>query len=147
PPADLTGLPGVTATDSPFLSLATGYTDADLTTPYAQYRAARGINNTLLRARDPNPKTLPPINLGTPPPLLFENPAHDTTTHPYQRFQLLTKMFNNVTTRSNVFAVWVTVGFFEVYNADTENPTLGAEFGRAEGKHVRHRMFAIVDRT
>jgi hypothetical protein len=125
------------AVNRPFRSLATGFT---LATPAAgpdpQYPTDVGINNTLLR----------PAAGGTAPTAdrLFSVAG---APHPYLQRQVLTKVFNNLTTRSNTFAVWVTVGFFEVKD-DTVRPVkLGAEIGRAEGRHVRHRMFAIVDRS
>jgi hypothetical protein len=114
----------------PFRSLATGF-DASLT----QYPEATGINNTVLRT----------FNVGAATGRrLF---GVTDSTHPYLRSRVLTKIFNNLTTRSHVFAVWVTVGFFEVKDDSVRPVKLGAEIGRSEGRHIRHRMFAIVDRS
>jgi hypothetical protein len=51
---------------------------------------------------------------------------------------------NLVTTRSNVYAVWVTVGYFE-YDQATE--TLGPEAGSQTGEVTRHRGFYLIDRS
>jgi hypothetical protein len=126
---------GVTV-DRPFRSLATGYTAAAAVDANGgQYPNDTGIGNTLLR----------PQATGSGPTAqrLFDVPA----THPYDQKALLTKIFNHLTVRSNVFAVFVTVGFFEVVDDSTRPVRLGAEFNRSENRHVRHRMFAIVDRT
>jgi hypothetical protein len=83
---------------------------------------------------------------------LFELPAPAAgPNHPMRQYELLNKIYNSVTTRSNVFAAWVTVGFFEVNQVTIENGAkriyLGQELGRVDNKQVRHRMFAIVDRS
>jgi hypothetical protein len=61
----------------------------------------------------------------------------------YEKTESLRKVMNNITFTSNVFAVWVTVGFFEV---DAANQVT-QEIGKSENRHLRHRMFAIVDRS
>src|SRR5262249_54350532 len=102
-----------------------------------QYPNGSGLDDTFLRAGGAG--------------RLFDVPQASlpatAVPHPYFRAELMRKIFNNVTTRSNVFAVWLTVGYFEVIDANSRPVKLGAEIGRSEGKEIRHRMFAIVDRS
>lgn len=67
----------------------------------------------------------------------------------HRRNKILTKLANNTTTRSNVFAVWVTVGIFAVEHGTDQLavPLLNEEVGSREMAPIRHRAFFIVDRT
>ena len=105
------------------------------------------VNATFLR---PDPDT-PEGPLFDNQPMLVHNQAQRNA---YFRYQALQKLGNTFTTHSNVFAVWMTVGYFEV--EDTNQPPnaahpdglmLGAEIGADSGEIVRHRFFAIVDRS
>ncbi len=76
----------------------------------------------------------------------------NTNRNPYFRYQRYQKLGNLLTTRSNVFAVWITVGYFEVDPVipDAAHPdgyTLGQEVGLDSGNVVRHRAFYIIDRS
>jgi hypothetical protein len=66
---------------------------------------------------------------------------------PYILNEMLTKIAGHVTPRSNNFAVFLTVGFFEVTNDTTLPVQLGAELVSSNGKTIRHQMFSVVDRT
>ncbi|MBI85916.1 MAG: hypothetical protein CMJ81_22190 [Planctomycetaceae bacterium] len=80
--------------------------------------------------------------------LLFQNSsaAADShySRHSYFRYQFLQRLGNLVTTRSNVYAIWITVGYFEV---DPQTGEPGLERGLEGGEVNRHRAFYIVDRT
>ena len=120
-------------------------------------RPTNEIDCTLLRP-DPNSPNQP----------LFQSPAstaayNDTNRNPFFRYQGIERLANLVTTRSNVYAVWITVGYFEVETKaqaqaghTTWNPPatappdgwyLGRELGMDTGEIVRHRAFYIIDRT
>lgn len=81
-------------------------------------------------------------------------------TNPYFRYKDLMKLGNSVTSQSNVFAVWITVGYFEIepnigpngeaFVADAAHPDgyrYGVELGSDTGKVTRHRAFYIIDRS
>jgi hypothetical protein len=56
--------------------------------------------------------------------------------------------YDGVTTRSNVFAIWLTIGFFEIVPDPTDpNRQLYQELSGPDGTPVRYRFFAIVDRA
>lgn len=63
--------------------------------------------------------------------------------HPYFRHQTLHRLSNTLTTRSNVYAMWVTIGYFEVDSSGA----LGQELHADTGEIKRHRAFYMIDRT
>ncbi len=99
---------------------------------------------------------------GKDQPLLAVHPASpplnspvNPNRNPFFRYQSLQRLGNLVTTRSNVYAVWVTVGYFEVSRKDPpvdrnvylEGYTLGRELGIDTGEVERHRAFYVFDRS
>lgn len=81
--------------------------------------------------------------------------ATNADQNPYFRYQAYQKLGNLLTTRSNVYAVWITVGYFEVtpHAPDfaqlnyLDGFELGRELGVDTGEVKRHRAFYIIDRT
>ena len=71
------------------------------------------------------------------------------------RHEPFNKLGNIMTTRSNVYSVWITVGFFEVTGDPNSSARevypdgmrLGRELGLDDGSYIRHRMFGIIDRS
>ncbi|MDZ7619465.1 MAG: hypothetical protein U1E05_20895, partial [Patescibacteria group bacterium] len=104
--------------------------------------ADREIESTLLRA-DPTSTETPLFAFDS------SDQINDTDRNPYFRHQGLMRLANLTTTRSNVYAVWITVGFFEA----TPNATitggyrLGRELGVETGEIKRHRAFYMIDRS
>jgi hypothetical protein len=80
----------------------------------------------------------------------------DNRQHPYWRSEHLQRIINQTTVRTHQYAVWITIGFFEVIRQGdlgmfATNPQLafdilGPEIGAANGKTTRFRSFFLVDR-
>ena len=71
-------------------------------------------------------------------------PAHsDPDRAAYFKYDMRQRLGNLVTTRSSVFAVWITVGYFEVDSDDS----VVTEWGASTGQLVRNRGFFLVDRS
>ncbi|WP_165071677.1 hypothetical protein [Paludisphaera rhizosphaerae] len=79
------------------------------------------------------------------------------TQHPYFRGELMQRVLNLSTPRTHQFAVWITVGFFEVIRegditmVGSQYPTaafdiMGPEIGAETAQNIRYRSFFIVDR-
>ena len=80
----------------------------------------------------------------------------DNRQHPYWRSEQIQRIMNLTTPRTHQYAVWMTIGFFEVkrqgdlgmyvYNPLLAFDILGPEIGAANGKSTRYRGFYLVDR-
>lgn len=118
--------------------------------PRPEMRQGRDIDVTLLRS-----------DLNGTQPLMesagFGNLATDSR-NSFFRSELLHRLGNMVTTRSNVYAIWITVGYFEVepniasgvvvYDAfHPDGLRVAQELGLDTGQVRRHRAFFMVDRT
>ena len=81
----------------------------------------------------------------------------DAREHPFWRIEMLQRVMNLTTVRTHQYAVWITVGFFEVKRRGnvemiaSADPRLafdilGPEIGLSGDKHLRYRGFFLVDR-
>jgi hypothetical protein len=79
------------------------------------------------------------------------NAYNHTNRSAYFAYDLRQRLGNLVTTRSSVFAIWITVGLFEVGgDGGLVNPAtnqLLGELGSDSGEVRRHRGFFVVDRS
>jgi hypothetical protein len=83
--------------------------------------------------------------------------AEDPYRNPYFAYRSIMRLDNLLTTRSNVYAIWLTVGYFEVTPAPSNDPqrsvkypdgwVLGQELNSDTGDIQRHRSFYMYDRT
>jgi hypothetical protein len=164
---DATGVPVPSLFGAPFRALDSAdlMPDAPVLAPSTAANSMRNngqggrkmpVEATFLR---PDPDTPSPNQAP-----LFYVPSADsfrnTSRNAYFTYQAMQKLGNTFTTRSNVFAVWMTVGFFEVEDnqftpggpvfVDTGHPDglrIGQEIGADSGEIVRHRHFCIIDRS
>ncbi len=102
-------------------------------------------------------RTLSPLlrDGGTPHPTLPNegNQVDNGARSPYFQYQSFMRASNLLTTRSNVYATWITVGYFQVEPwsvkdyAHPDGYQLTSELGSDTGETTRHKAFYIFDRT
>jgi hypothetical protein len=113
------------------------------------------VGNGFVAPANPGSVTLggtnaPPVGMATSSP-------GDNRQHPLFRIDQLQRAMSLTTPRTHQYAVWITIGFFEVKrqgdlgNLAQANPVLafdvfGPENGSLTGKTVRYRAFFLVNR-
>jgi len=133
------------------------YPNANSTTPASPATGALPLIST---AYSPYSTLAPTTNLAITNAYLGAGSPSPTNTddrqHPFWRSEQLQKAMNLTTVRTHQYAVWITIGFFEVKRQGdlgmfATNPQLafdimGPEIGAANGKTTRFRGFYLVDR-
>lgn len=85
------------------------------------------------------------VRAGTQAPNPTTRPEHDRFRNSMMKYQTLMRMPNLVSDNSQVFAIWLTLGLFEVDAANTDS--LGAEYGESTGESQRYKALFIIDRS
>ncbi|MGE3407765.1 MAG: hypothetical protein AB7I37_13185 [Pirellulales bacterium] len=157
---------------NPFRSFGSGY---NVPVPALRYRNVDPSGTTFLPRDLVEAGLLRPIPLDTdqnnftPPnsPLFSNNtgftalytpdatmsvPFRNATRNPRFRYEQFQKLGNVATTQSNVYGIWITVGYFEVAPvrvtaANPEGVQLLGELGSDTGEIKRHRAFYLYDRS
>ncbi len=131
-----------------FLTSRGGTTAApwEVKAPFRSFNGGGGLDSTLMRQHPSNPQ------YG-----LFENRStelwNSTENQAFFRYQQYGRLMNLTTTRSSVFAVWVTMGLFEVdgngqpIKVNVNGNNVGVEVGADNGELRRYRAFFIIDRS
>ncbi len=156
---------GPAALGNPFRSFGNTYR-----VPPGAFSDPKLVQGTLLRASPFDQErplfaadsilAVPPAN--DPYPLAARQYDYNNTNrNPYFRYEPYIKLGNVLTTRSNVYAIWITVGFFEVEQVPITDLTTAPpdaphypdgyrmirELGSDTGEIKRHRGFFIFDRS
>jgi hypothetical protein len=106
---------------------------------YADLQSKRPFETPQQTLLDSSPAT------STPPPLFKPQDNTDNPyVNPYTALEHIMRLADVTTTRSNVFAVWITVGYFD---CEQDGRNLGKEKGLSDGLAKRHRAFYLIDRS
>lgn len=109
------------------------------------FGAIAGPESTLFRSTNPaNPLTTPPLFDFSPNATVQLSLDADRSS--YFKYAQRQRLGNLATDRSSVFAIWITVGFFEC-NGNGVLTGVQRELGIDEGTVRRHRGFFIFDRS
>jgi hypothetical protein len=135
--------------------LATGSVPTDFANPFRPVGHADhvpslqfyGGSHTSLVVEDPETTLFRSDGSATNKEPLFDldttNVAYDSERSAYFRNIQRSRLANLTTNRSSVFAIWITVAYFEV----DENGLVGREVGLDDGESIRNRGFYIFDRS
>jgi hypothetical protein len=103
------------------------------------------VDSTLLRTNRTSMGVTAPAAGDTPRMLnSFAELSRNSDRNAFFSYQAMQRLSNLVTCRSNVYAIWITIGYFEY---DPTNGQLGQEVGIDTGTVTRNRAFYIIDRT
>lgn len=119
----------------------------------------REVNVTMMREH-PTASYNRPVLAAPLPSVLPTELQQDADRNAYFRYHGLERLGSSVTNRSSVYAVWITVGYFEAQPVDTstfnnsnyagvypDGVRLGKEIGIDDGNVRRHRAFYMFDRS